>query len=513
MRHNERLPALLWGLVFLFIALTITLALTRVYGFKTAIVDLAAYAQIFWNYSERGQWLVTTPPPFVEQHAYGYHFTPFFYLVYPLYALFPDAVTFQILQACLFGLAAIPIYLAIRALGWDEKIALLWVGCFLVSPFTLNATIWEFHETALSTPSTALIMWGLAARKRRVLLAGCILLLSCKEHFGIAVAGAGLVWAMRTKEWKFGLALAAAGLACLALLLGYVIPSYSPTGELQMLNVAPLDKYGNTLDRFGWLLDPFAKPELIIEFFQNMAGYFGLLMLPLLCAPLLAPLWMLPAAADFLVNSSSAIPLLRSPISYHSAPMMPVLVVAAAAGVMRLRQFKNVSKTQIASFVFGSSLMIGHMLSPVPVPGSLDMWELGDIRFAYPEKDRQAVKEIQALITPEEHVSAMNNVGIFFSDRRWLYMFPYKTDGVDAIVLRPEYVYALKFRDNFDKALVDGYHDTIANPEWGVAYWNAPWLLLKKGAPRDPAVLAEIDAAWEHYMDESKLEALKAKHD
>lgn len=518
MRLNEKnflgLPVALWAMVIVYGVIISLFSLTRFYEFKTSIVDLTAYTQSFWNYVQGNGWAVTTAPPHVEQNPFGHHFTPFFYLLLPVFALFPYAETFQLIQAWAYAFAAIPVFLAVRQLGYSATAACVWVIIFLLNPFTLNAAVWDFHETCISTLVISWLMWAIAARKRNAMLAFALLLLGCKEHFGIAVAGAGLLWGIRTREWKLGGFLFAGGLAACAIIILKVVPSFNPTGKHLMLT-----GQSETLDRFGWLLDPLNHGEVIFALMFADLFYAFFLLVPLLGWPLRAFWWILPAGADLAVNMLSGNGFLRSVGSYHTAPIIPVLVIAAAAGLANYTpKEKRLSRKEVLGAILITTLLFGYGFAPLPIPGAANGWEIGQPQLHYPANEQQAINDIHAIATPDIIIAAQSNIGALFAKRRGLYTFPYALDNVQMVVLRLKMpfanirnYYGNPFTSTGPEPLHEAYTKMLDSGQWHVRYVNEPWVVLERGAVETDALRPQTDALWEKFLkefDAIEMEAL-----
>ncbi len=71
------------------------------------------------------------------------------------------------------------------------------------------------------------------------------------------------------------------------------------------------------------------------------AVYVGLILVSFLGFPLAAPEFLLPGLADLACNMLSAVSMPRSPIAYHSASLVPVLIAAAICGTKRISHWSK----------------------------------------------------------------------------------------------------------------------------------------------------------------------------
>src|SRR5690242_21935378 len=80
----------------------------------------------------------------------GDHSSLVLFLLAPITALAPGAMTLLAIQSAALGLAAVPAFrLARRELG-DERAALAFAAAFLLAPALQHANLYEFHPETLS---------------------------------------------------------------------------------------------------------------------------------------------------------------------------------------------------------------------------------------------------------------------------------------------------------------------------------------------------------------------------
>jgi len=158
---------------------------------------------------------------------------------------------------------------------------------------------------------------------------------------------------------------------------------------------------------------------------------------------------------------------------------------------------KKFSVKELAGFAVITSFVLGYYFAPLPIPGARNFWK--PVRFI--NLPDPIVHTIHYAVGEEASVSAQNNVGAHFSQRKEIYRFPNKMGDVDAIVLRLESPTAninnfpdqLKNRRKYSINMLDShlqmdrteYIDTIerllSGSEYGILYWNDPWLVFKRG--------------------------------
>jgi len=440
------------------------------------------------------------------------HFNPILALFAPLYAIRPAAEWLILIQALAISITAWPLYvLGVRVLS-SEHSAMLWTIVYLFNPFVLGAAAWDFQSIALASPLMALGMLSLELKRPKLLLFSCLLLLLVREHFGVAVAGFGVLWWLRHRTLVPGLLAVGLGGASFLMVLGVIMPALSPVGSHMMLS----QDLGQ-LSRYGWLGSSMSDVvrtlvlhpvDVLRVVFLELGGwmYATLLLLPLAALPLAGREFLLPAVADLTANLLSANPMPRSVFAYHSIALIPVLVVAGMHGARRLSRFERYSVVGLGRLVLVASLLVTYRLLPLPLPGATNIWEPVEYRLR-PEK---SLSEIRALLPSEVTLSAQANIAPHFTQRASIRAFPHGLGEVDCVVLRlasptgriggdnPGEVGSLAHHLQMDPAdFLTSVRDVVASDEYALRYWNPPWTVLCRGASMGDAeketIYSEVD--------------------
>jgi hypothetical protein len=342
----------------------------------------------------------------------------------------------------------------------------------------VNGAVWEYHEKSVAALAVAIGCLGVVRRQHWLCLAAMTVLLCCREHYGIAVAGFGLVWLHRHGRERFGIALIGAGLAATALVFLVLMPALNPTGGHPILDADA----GEKLDRYGWLDLAGADKLNAIEALA-VQGLVYLLMLVVTSGgtALLAPAFLAPGLADLAANLLSINVMPKTLGAYHSLALVPLFVIAAARGSMRL------AKPGFAiALGLWPTLVLLYMFLPAPVPGARNFWQVTSLQL----RPTPAVAEVRALLPADLSVSAQANVGALFSHRLRLYRFPDRMETADAVVLHlampfdpPTYA---PFSNPFEPQEVDrmfrAMEDVLRDPAFGIAYWRDNWVVAIRGA-------------------------------
>lgn len=506
---------------FWFLVLLVTLegaffglyGLSRHYNYLTSINDLGCFDQAIWGIMNESPFLNTIL--FAKTANWlGFHFHPVLAFFVPLYLIAPDVVWLTLAQAIALPVASLPIYFLAKHVTRSAQASLLWASAYLFSPFILSAASWDFHPVTLAAPFIALAYLAVEKKKYLVLLTSCIFILLCKEHFGLLVFGFGLLWFCRHTDLGKSTALVLLGLGHMFFVVKFIMPFFSPSEQHLMLS----SEMGQ-LSRYGWLGG--SLEEIVINLFRNpvetvrhvlftMEGYeyLGLLLVPMLFLPVFGFEFLLPGGGDLFANLLSANPMPRSIFAYHSATLIPVLIVAAIYGSRRISRWIPMFSLVRQSFVvLAVTLLLGWVFFPFfSLPGGYHFWEPKQV-FAFSDPDYARVRE---LVPPNMSLSVQANIGVHFTQRHEVYVYPAMTEDVDVILLRlesptslirgrdPGRIASLAHHLQMDPLdYLNSIRELLGHKTYPVKIWHDPWLIfMKEGktSHNDGDIINKIEA-------------------
>ena len=505
-------------IILIHFAIFFFLGLFRHWGFITSINDLGVFDQAVSGALSYGYLLNTTQ--LNEQINWlSFHFHPVLYFFVPLYFLFSSPWWFILVQPLALSLSAWPIFLIGRHLYQSEQAGVIWATIFLVNPFLINAAAWDFHPITLAVPFVALGFWALLRSSSLILLLSCLFILICQEHLGVMVIGFGILWWIWTRQWIPGTVLILLGATHFYLVLQVIMPAFSPTGQHVMVSedLGQLSRYAWLGDSIGDIIHTiFTQPFFVLETVligMGGLGYLVLLLLPFLFFPLLGLVFLLPGMADLAANMLSANPMPRSPIAYHSATLIPIFTIAAMYEVKKISKWqKRFTAKELSALALITTSMMAYAFAPFPLPGAKNVWAPASF-IALPDS---RVQEISSLVGNEASTSVQANVGAHFSQRREIYRYPNQVDRVDAVILWLESptqnIHNYPEDDVESRRYIIGMLDShlqmdrkdylasvealLLDDEFGVAYWDEPWLVLKRDIEEKdivPDVMARLE--------------------
>ena len=320
-----------WDWIALLLAVLIggmlaTLSVARYRGYNASMSDIGNMSQAIWS-ATQGQPLEYTHEDGTFSRL-AWHIEVIYFLIAPLYALFPDPRTLLISQAVLFALGAIPVYrMAWRHFG-DRWIARALMLCYLLYPTAQTAVLFDFHGDTLALPLLLFVLDAFERRawRRYVFWVGLALL--CKFYVALPVAAWGMVlWLRGWRRTGFLTVLLAAGWGAFAFFV--IGPAFTPSGVFQ----AHLTPFSYLTFYFGhlreWLL-PTAFPRLLTAF---------IVFVPALWLGWRAALWLFPAVAIALPALVSVGDVAAYGYRFHHyALTVPFLLYAVIVGAETLRR-------------------------------------------------------------------------------------------------------------------------------------------------------------------------------
>ncbi len=297
----------------------------RLYG--TNGYDLGLYDQTFWLISR----FLPNYSTGAGINMVGSHANLMLYPLATLYWLVPDVRALLLLQAAAVGLAAVPLYL----LGRDSGAPWLGVAAgvaYLAHPAVQNMALFDFHVDALAATALLFALWAGEARRWRLMLACCAVVMLSKETFAITIAWLGL-WQLAQRRWRLGAALIIGGAAWFLFATRLLVPAL--VGQDESLHVSRFERYGDTLPAIA--LFALTNPHVILGdmLAPGSGDYLLSLLSPFAFLPLLSPyaLLALPALA---INLLSAFEGQRILWFHYNSLIVALLAVAALDGARRI---------------------------------------------------------------------------------------------------------------------------------------------------------------------------------
>jgi uncharacterized membrane protein len=120
------------------------------YVFSSYAGDLGIFNQAFYTTVFHGKLFYYTVENYVNPTGsyFAIHFSPILFILVPFYAICPRPETLLILQSCILSLGALPLYLIVKKMIGDNKLALFASLSYLLYPALQGANWFDFHPQA-----------------------------------------------------------------------------------------------------------------------------------------------------------------------------------------------------------------------------------------------------------------------------------------------------------------------------------------------------------------------------
>jgi len=186
------------------------LLVARVLTLKTPTYDFGLFAQMFHYMKTTGQALTTLERNGLLSH-FAVHISPIYYLLLPIYMIWPKPETLQIMQVLIVLSGLIPLIQLSRHFMLRDSYQVILSFFYLFHPGLVGSSLFDLHENCFLAP---LILWLLLFLEKRLHLLICIatmLVFAVKEDAAVYVVLIGLYMLLSGKRKMTGIFMAVAG--------------------------------------------------------------------------------------------------------------------------------------------------------------------------------------------------------------------------------------------------------------------------------------------------------------
>lgn len=408
----------IWGLSSALALAYALYALFRHWRFNSSAYDLGIFDQTIWHLSR-----FERPASSIAGHAtiFADHFHPIILLLAPAYWLVPAPETLLVLQSLLLAASVIPVFwYAQSRIG---RPAALWLSASYGMFWAMQkAAAFDFHEIAFAPLAIATGICALDARRWRLLWA-CIAALCVIKEDMIPLVGMFGIWLVAIGEAWQGAAAIVVAVAAFAAVIGVVMPALGGedsypywTSHLQAVRSGPIGVLGRLVTPPGKLIT------------------LAMWLVPFALTPLRSPVLLL--AVPFMLGRLLSTSPNHWGTSFHySAPLAPIIAMAAADGLARLRSAVG-ERWRSPLLRTAPALML---VLCAFLPGRLPLWRiLAPSHYRAMTADRTGYEAL-ALIPADRSVVAQHAVVPHVSQRTHVY-------GLDPGAPDAEYVIATEHR-------------------------------------------------------------------
>jgi uncharacterized membrane protein len=403
------------GLIIVFTFVFALFAVGRYERYNATSWDLGIFVQLTWNASQ-GRPLQNTVAE--QDNMLGIHAPYITVLLAPLFWLWSDARILLIAQSVLLGVGALPIAILARRKYKEPWMPSLFVLVWMLYPALGWINRWDFHEIA---PVVAFLAFAFEAADRKAwgqVDVWLVLAMLCKEEVGLTVGFFAMYCVLRFgRRWRAGILWMVIGMAWFVIHAFVIFPLLRNAD-----NGLPIHA-----NRYTWLLS--GDVGSMISYVMGPDTPAKLAFLLKLFAPvaflsLLEPLVLLPAVPTFALSLLSAYEPQFNIYMHYTAPIIPVIMVAAIYGLAWLRQsYPRLSMRVIATVMVICVTMAWLMYNPFwmqPIPNGIYGWEAG--------ANVQALNATKAVIPASACIVAGQTIQPHYATREQSYVIGKRGD-------------------------------------------------------------------------------------
>jgi uncharacterized membrane protein len=388
--------------------------------------DLGLFDQIFWNTTQGRPFESTISLGVAQPHSFfGDHFSPIYWVLYPVYWLFPHPDTLLLLQTLALAAGVLPIYLLARAKLEPGFQRLAWVLVYFLFVPLAYVNLYDFHEVAFAVLPLGFAAYfaerGRAAAFSLSLLAALLV----KEEIALIGIGFGIFLLLGKRRVKIGLPVLLGSAAAFVVITGMIIPGFA--GGHTYAYASRYEGLGKTWSEI--LLTLATKPAKVVTVLVQpkklafLAGIFG----PVLGLSALAgwsAVLLLPTLGYLLLSSY---PPEYSFADQYAAPLIPLVLATSILAVTRL---PTPFRTRLLAAVAVSSIGFSFLFGDLPFSRKFDG------RVFRSESRYSSFAPALRAIPASASVASENNLTPHISQRRYVYTIEYEgTQGADYVVL------------------------------------------------------------------------------
>ncbi len=204
--------------IFLFVGAVTVL---RYVSYCNATFDFGIFTQMFEYMRQTGTVNTTVERNYLLSH-FAVHFSPIYYIVLPIYYIFPHPVTLQLIQALMVALPVIPIVLLCRHYKLSNWVSVAASLLYILYPATAGGTYYDMHENCFLTFFILMTVWAVEKKKNIPFVICGLLSLMIKDDAAIYMMTVGLFFLFSRKDKKRGAILIVASFVWLAIAVAVV---------------------------------------------------------------------------------------------------------------------------------------------------------------------------------------------------------------------------------------------------------------------------------------------------
>ena len=426
----RRQPLLLWSAIGAWTAGFTALSILRQDAFNTGRFDMGNMVQAVWA-TAHGHPLEVTSLQGEQISRLASHTDAILAAFAPLWWIWPSPDMLLTVQAAAVALGAVPVFwLARKHLG-SEHAGLGFALAYLLYPATEWLTLNEFHPVALACPLLLYAFWYLDEGRLLPFALFALAALTTKEEIPLVIAGFGAWYAIARGRRLVGAAVLVLGALATYLAVEVVVPHFSGAASSFY---SRYEQVGGSPG--GVIKTAFTHPLRLVEKAFGVRGlrYLGELLVPLGGLWLLAPVALIAALPEVVLNLLSRATTQSSIHFHYTAGLIPPLFAASVLGAAALSRVRPQLALRLGPLAAALALGANYYLGPIPLWTNLPGGSRFQATYAKVTAHDRIAERALRLIPPRAVVVATNSLGAHLSARRRVLSLPRLGDATWAAV-------------------------------------------------------------------------------
>lgn len=402
-------------------------SILRYENFYTGRYDLGNMDQTVWN-TIRGRIFQTNDDQGNIISRLSAHADFILILIAPLYRIWADPRLLLVLQPLVVAIGAFFIYGISNHILKNKNFSLIFVLAYLLYPALDNSLLYDFHAVVLATTFLLGTYYYLLKRRLVPFLIFGILAGICKEHIWVVLGVLSLFYAyknhIKKRDQIIALIFSIYSFAAFFGLIWYVIPYFKKGQHFALSYYSDFGESPTQVVK-NIFLNPFKTVGDILT--PTKLQYLFKLIMSVGFLPVLAPLMLIFAIPELMINLLSQNTQLTQIIYHYTATITPFIFISSIYAVSSLSaKFKG---KYLIAFLLFFTLLGAYELGPLPFARypNIDM-------ITKPLPNRDVIESFLEQIPRRLSIAATNNVGSHLSRRQTLYTLPIGLDKADVVV-------------------------------------------------------------------------------
>jgi uncharacterized membrane protein len=425
---------ILFLIALVYVTVVSSVAISRHYAFRTNAWDLSIYSQSLYSTLNHGKLLYYSCelPGNPSGSLFGIHFSPFLFLLLPIYAIYQNPITLLILRPVAISLGLIPLYWILREQHPNRRLLTFFIAIVYVVYPPINASVSNFDVEAFLPALFLFAMYYLKKGKLLNAYVFVVLALMVNEFVPLIIMSMAVYFSLLhrkeiirglrskkiTKNAIFAILLLLTGIFWF-MLSGAVITHFNPNAlstkwEWGEFGTSPGEIVTNALT------NPAKTIGVLFRDGQNKFLYITSLFGPLVFLSFLDPLTLIMSLPWLAASLLSINPLYYAIGTQYPAFVSAFIFVAAINGIKKLGDIGNRDMLRKIGYLMSVTLVISILL--LPTSGGFSVTQAD-------ETTRIALNEIPSTAS----VSVMPEIHPHLCNR--LEVYPYFNNGVDYVLV------------------------------------------------------------------------------